>query len=415
MKKKLCSLVSLALLHIACLSQNFTYPNVALKTVTFSGGLTIQKDDGTGSYGTPQWSSTLTQQLPVAYISGKAPTVASTFSLTCSTAPDYVWIKGIGPESIEFPASKVTVGTTSAHTINYPATDGSKVFTKDIVRFFKPFVINWQISFDDGKTWKTAGVSENTLYVTKSTPQAEFNSTDANFKWYHTVYDISCRNADKKSAETDIISGVWSEFTDHVVLNWNGDSLFYYKTMNTPNVTLGSLLKYRDAECYTFAQLFLALIKIQGIVRTNNYIYIEADGTNVCGGYAVDHFLVKDWIFGTPTGTCQDFPYENTYSTLIPSPYTAYKFIKADVQDGAGIPGSCTKNPSSFFNNHQIAKIDGIYYDACYGATFKQLSDIQTQAFSGWSYRYKDSSGITHAMITNNVNLAGLDETVDTY
>lgn len=415
MKKTLSTMAAMAFIPLASLCQNFNYANVALKTVTFSGGLTIQKDDGTGAYTSPQWSSANTTNAPAAYVSGKAATVSSTFSLTCSTVPDYVWIKGTGPEAIEFPATKASVGTTSTHTITYPATQASKIFESGVVRFFKPFTIDWQISFDDGKTWKNAGSSKNTVYVTKTTPQTEFSNTDVVFRWYHTVFDISCRNADKKSAETDVISSVWSEFTDHVVLNYNGDSLFYYKTMNSPYVTLATLLKYRDAECYTFAQLFLALIKIQGIERTNNYIYIDADGSSVCNGYRVDRFLVKDWIFGTPTASCQDFPYENTYSTLIPSPYTSYKFITADVKDGAGIPGSCTKNPSSFFNNHQIAKIDGVYYDACYGATFNKITDIKTQAFSGWSYKYTDNSGITHALITKDMSQADLDETVDTY
>jgi hypothetical protein len=410
MKKNILSLAGLLLVPIATFCQNFNYSNVALKTVTFSDALTIQKDDGTGAYTSPQWSSASSIPAPVAYVSGKAPTVSSTFSLTCSTAPDYVWIKGLGPESIEFPSTKVAVGTTSAHTITYPATAGSKVFTASVVRFFKPFTINWQISFD-GTTWKSIGASDNTLYVTKTTPQVASGS----FKWYHTVFDISCRNAQTKSAETDIISSVWSEFTDHVVLNCDGDSLFYYKIMNSPNVTLGALLKYHDAECYTFAQLFLSLIKIQGIVRTNNYIYIEADGSNACNGYSVDRFLVKDWVFGTPTGSCQDFPYENTYTTLLPSPYTSYKFTKADVKDGAGIPGSCTKNPSSFFNNHQISKIDGVYYDACYGVTFSKITDIKTAAFSGWSCRYTDSNGVVHAFITKDMSLANLDETVQTF
>ncbi len=411
MKRKLFSLVGMFLLPVAAFGQNFKYDNVTLKTVSFTDGLTIQKDDGTGAYSTPQWSSTNSTQAPAAYVSGKTPTVSSTFSLTCSSAPDFVWVKGIGPESIEFPATKVAVGTTSAHTITYPATAGTKIFAKSIVRFFKPFSINWEISFDNGATWKAAGTSSNTLYVTLTTPQ---NAT-GNFKWYHTVFDISCRNAQSKSTETDIISAVWSEFTDQIVLNCNGDSLFYYKTMNSPNVTLGSLLKYRDAECYTFAQLFLSLIKIQGIVRTNNYIYIEADGSSVCSGYKVDRFLVKDWIFGASSASCKDFPYENTYTTLMPSPYKAYKFIKADVKDGIGIPGSCNKNPSSFFNNHQISKIDGVYYDACYGATFNKVTDIKNEAFSGWSYRYTDNNGVVHAFFTKNMSLANLDVSVSTF
>ena len=411
MKKSLKSLIGAVLIPAAGLCQNFNYTNIALKTVTFSGGLTIQKDDGSGSYSSPQWNAGATINFPVAYVSGKAPTVSATFSLTCSSVPDYVWIKGTGPESMEFPSTKVAVETNSSHTITYPATASLQLFENAIIRFFKPYTINWHISFDGGTTWIPAGSSSNTMYVTKSNPQTATN----NFKWYHTVFDISCRNADKKTVETEVISSVWSEFTDHVVLNCNGDSLFYYKAMNSPNVTLGSLLKYRDAECYTFAQLFLSLLKIQGIVKTNNYIYIEADGSTACGSYRVDRFLVKDWIFGTPSGSCQDFPFENTYTTLIPAPYTAYKFTKADVKDGVGIPGSCTKNPSSFFNNHQIAKIDGVYYDACYGVTFNQVTDIKTQAFSGWSYRYTDNSGMVHAFITKDMSRADLDETVQTF
>ncbi len=416
MKKNLIALTGLLFTTMACISQNFNYSNVAIKTVTFSGGLTIQKDDGSGAYGTPQWSAANTTHMPVAYVSGKKATAAATFSLTCSNAPAYVWIKGTGPESIEFPGTKVNITSTSSpYSISYPATAASKAFETDVVRYFKPFTIEWQVSFDDGKTWRFVGASMNTLYVTQNTPMNEFNGNDANFKWFHTVFDLSCKNADKKSTETDIISGVWSEFTDHVVLNYNGDSLFYYKTMNTPYVTLSTLLKYKNAECYTFAQLFLALIKIQGIEKQNNYIYIEADGSNVCSGRSVDRFLVKDWVFGTPTGTCADFPYENSYSTLIPSPYTAYKFSSADVKDGLGIPGSCTTNPASFFNNHQISKINGVYYDACYGVTFNKVTDIKTQAFSGWSYRYSGNDGLTHACFTNDMSMADLLESVDTY
>lgn len=416
MKKNLTALTGLLFISMACISQNFTYSTVAIKTVTYSGGLTIQKDDGSGAYGTPQWSTTNTVNFPVAYVSGKKATAAATFSLTCSAAPAYVYIKGVGPESIEFPSTKINITSgSSPYSISYPATAASKAFETGVVRFFKPFSVIWQVSFDDGTTWRDIGGTANTLYVTQNTPMAEFSNTDANFKWFHTVLDISCRNANKKSTETDIIASVWSEFTDHIVLNYNGDSLFYYKTMNTPYVTLASLLKYKNAECYTFAQLFLSLIKIQGIDKQNNYIYIEADGSSVCSGASVDRFLVKDWIFGTASGTCPDFPYENSYSTLIPSPYTAYKFSQADVKDGLGIPGSCNQNPASFFNNHQISKINGVYYDACYGVTFNKISDIKNQAFSGWSYRYSGNDGLTHACFTKDMSMADLLESVDTY
>lgn len=399
-------------------AQDFTYSNVDLVSATFSGGNhAIKKDNGGATYSTPQYVATASTQNPVAYTSGVAPTVAAAFTIDCPTVPTTVNIRGFGSDSINFASATCTVNpsATTIHTINYPATLGSHVFAASIVRFFKPYTINWEISFDSGVTWKAIGTSSNTLYVTRSAPQSESGS----YKWYHTVYDLSCRNAQYKSLDTAIISKVWSEFTDQIVLNCDGDSLFYYKIMNSPNVTLGSLLQYRDAECYTFAQLFLASIKIQGVVRTNNYVYITpVSGYSPCG-YSVNRFIVKNWVFGTPTAsaTCSLFPWKNTYNATtgsIPPPYNQYVFLTSDVTDQNGIPGSCNIRPASYFNNHQIAKIDGVYYDACYGVTFPTLVSIKTAAFSGWSYRYTSGS-TTNCFFTNDMSLTNLSESITTF
>ncbi|HYG51269.1 MAG TPA: hypothetical protein VD905_10220 [Flavobacteriales bacterium] len=394
-------------------SQNFNYSNVDLVSVTFSGGnLTIKKDNGTGPYGTPQFTAA-GNEYPVAYVSGNAPTVAASFTFDCANAPDSMWIRGTGSDAMDFAAKKVVVGPPSGtiHNLSYPTTAGSHAFTASIVRFFKPFTIDWEFSFD-GITWHTAGTSENTLYVVRDTPQPETSQ----FKWFHTVYDLSCRNAQYESTDTAIISHVWSEFLDHVVLNWEDDSLFYYKIMNSPNVTLASLLANKDAECYTFAQLFLAAIKIQGVVRTNNYVYITPINNTVCGN-TVNRFIVKNWTFGTPSAAseCPDFPYKNTYTfTTLPPPYTAYVWDTYDISDAVGIPGSCTKNPSSYFNNHQIVKLDGVYYDACYGVTFPNLAAIEYAAFDGYSYRYT-SGFTTHALFTTDLTQSDLSETITTW
>ncbi|HLC82608.1 MAG TPA: hypothetical protein VJI69_02180, partial [Bacteroidia bacterium] len=68
----------------------------------------------------------------------------------------------------------------------------------------------------------------------------------------------------------------------------------------------------------------------------------------------------------------------------------------------------------SYFNNHQIAKIDGVYYDACYGVTFPTLVSIKTAAFSGWSFRYS-ASGTTNCFFTNNMTLSDLSESISTF
>jgi hypothetical protein len=416
-KTLICLIVSLALFSSKAKAQDFTYSNVSLLNVSFSGGnLNIRKDDGTGSYTAPQYVAGSATQSPVAYVSGNAPRATASFTIDCPNVPDSVSVRGVASDAIDFASTRVYVNPSAGtlHNFSYPATNGSHVFTASIVRFFKPFAINWEISFNNGLTWKPISTSNNTVYVTRSAPQAE----GAEYKWFHTVFDLSCRNAQYTSVDTAIISHVWNEFVDHIVLNYNGDSLFYYKVMNSLNVTLATLLKFRDAECYTFAQLFLSAIKIQGVVRTNNYVYITPINNTVCG-HAVNRFIVKNWSFGTPsaTATCPAFPYKNTYVTAtgtMPPPYSAYVFTTADVTDLVGIPGSCNVRPSSYFNNHQIAKIDGIYYDACYGATFPTLLSIKTAAFSGWSYRFTVGSN-TEAYFTNDMTQSDLSESITTY
>ncbi len=383
-----------------CLSfaQNFQYSNVKVTSVSFVGtNLNIKKDDGTGSYAKPQWTATAAIKSPVAYISGDAPKVSASFTFQCANAPAFVYLRGEASDSIVFPSQKAVLSNSSAnlYKMEYPETSGSHTFKQGVVRFFKPFVINWEISFDNGTSWRNIEETKNTLYVTYKTPQAEAGD----FAWFHTVYDLSCRNAQTTSSEKDIIAGIWTEFTDQIVLNYNNDSLFYYKNLSTPNVTLATLLKYRDAECYTFAQLFLAAIKIQGIIRTNNYVYLEPKANSVCNGKTVDRFLVKNWSFVTATtnAPCAAFPYGTSGIKKLP-----------------GIPGSCTKSPASHFGNHQIAKIDGVYYDPSYGASFTTLSELKTKSLSAWGLMIFANSAV-NLYFSKDLSVCEMGEIISTY
>jgi hypothetical protein len=419
MQKKYCLSFLLILLIANMLdAQNFTYSSIKIENVSFTGAsLTIQRDDGTGNYYTPQWTSQASVQSPVAYVSGEAPKVKASFTFKCdnSTAPTSVYIRGKASDSIDFPSAKVDLvaSTDNAYTLKYPETAGSHVFKLEIVRYFNPFIINWEVSFDNGANWNTIGVTKNTLYVTYKTPQAETTQ----FKWFHTVFDLSCRNAKQLNTEKTIIAGIWNEFTDQVVLNYNGDSLFYYKKLNTTNQTLALLLKNKDAQCYTFAQLFLGAIKIQGIVRTNNYVYIAGKSKSACGGN-LDRMLVNKWNFGTPTGggACAAFPYKMVYSlSALKASGTAYKFISTDIKDEAGTPGSCTKNPASFFANHQIALVDGVYYDASYGLSFPNLTELRDKEIAAWGIgTYQGTDQVT-CYFTNDLTKTVMGESITTY
>jgi hypothetical protein len=406
----LCSLwVGALLFPPSSHSQNFTYTKVAIVSAAFSGGnLTIRKDEG-GNYTSPQWQAVNTVQSPVAYVSGNKPTVAASFTIDCARVPDSVLIRGMGSDSINFLSTKVVVASSAntVHNILYPATSGSKAFASGVVRFFKPFSINWEISFDKGVTWKLIGTTENTLYVTKSAPMTE----SGDFKWWRTVFDLSCRNAAGEAADAAIISSIWADFKDQVLLNWNGDSLSYYKDWWSPNTTLAALLQYRDAECYSFAKIFIAAIKIQGIVTTGNYINVEAKWTYYCGGNATNQMLVKNWQFNTPSGSCPDFPYVNSFNTLHSG--NVYQFIQEDVSEAYGTPGQCNENPPAYFNNHQIVKINGRYYDPSYGNDFAKIEDWMNGSLAGWGITMGGSPSKVY--FTGNLNKTTVFETIETY
>ena len=405
---------ALTFLSLDAVAQDFSYGSITVESATFTDGtLPIRRDEGGSFYGTPHWLSGETVQVPVAYVSGSAARVNVDFSFECANAPDSIWVRGMGPEGFNFQPRKVSVNADGGdlHSFYYPSTHADLEFESEVARFFKPFAIGWDVSFDEGGTWRSADTTKNTMYVTRSNPQSEAG----HFKYYHSVYDISCRNADGESADTDVIAGIWTEFTDHVTYNYKGDSLKYYNPKYTSNTNLGTLLSNKNAQCYTFAQLFLACIKVQGVVRTNNYVYITPQYSTTCGGYSVNRFLVKNWEYGPATGDgCDAYPYENTYTSLYVFPYTDYNFITEDVSDLEGLDGQCSTNPSSYFNNHQIALIDGVYYDACYGATFDSLEDIPYDAFDGWGYRYT-SGGVTHARFTNDMGATELSQSITTF
>lgn len=408
---KYCALLLLCFCSTFCTvtAQDFEY-NFQATEVKFSGAgsISIRHDSLATIYSTAHWRNTGLRE-PAGWSSGSTMMATANFEFKCAKAPDSITIRGLGSDTINLPAQTVKLNpATGVFTCTYPLVYASKKFPLGVVNYYAPFNIYWEISFDKGLTWYKADTTDHRIYVTKSTPQAE----TGNFKHFHTVLELSCKNAKGQTTDTGIISKCWSEFTDQIVLNHKGDSLFYYKTFNTSNTNLPALLKNRNAQCYTFAQLFAALVKIQGINKTNNYVYITPKAVaSPCGG-TINRFLVKNWKFGTKSDSaaCPSFPYRNTYSGSYITA-TGYVFTTADATDQTGINGSCNNNPSSFFNNHQICKFDGVYYDACYGVKFNALTDIKTTAFDAWGVQLAPNT----YNFTTDMSKADLTESITTY
>lgn len=415
LKSCILALMATALSQLYVNAQNFEYSTIELDYVHFGGDTILIRIDGANSlYNGYHWSnSTSATHKPAAYVSNKAPKVTAHFKWTCETNPDSVYVRGLAPEGMEFPSVKVPILTAGAtQTFDYPLTAASTVFEANKARYFEEFGIEWQISFD-GTEWMKVGQSTTEIFVLKSNPMPE----TSDFKYWHSVYYLSCKNADGLSTETEMIPAIFSEFEDQQVLNHKGDTLHYYKNMATGNTSLQTLLLHRDAQCYTFAKLFIALLKIQGIVRTNNYVNITPMGNLVCGGNSVNRFIVKNWApTGAMTSSCSSFPYLNIYSgSLFNSSYTAYNFSYTEIADEDGLPGPGNSNPSSYFNNHQIALIDGKYYDACYGVAYNTLAEYTTNSIQGWSYRVSAGGSTYNCYFTTDLSLSSFTQSISTF
>lgn len=400
-------------------AQNFEY-NIKINDISFSGDSIINiVDDSTWkTFTAPQWLKD-SLSLPIGYVSGSRMELSARLNFNCSiNAPDSVWIRAFGDHSYNFPIRKsalISSGTLPGHYyIQYPLTKCDKKFDSLKVDFIDKLQLSWEASMD-GVNWFSADTSAHRVYVTKSKPMA----SNTYFNYYYTVIDLSCRNAKGAGSDSAIISHCWSEFTDQITLNYKGDSLFYYKTFNTPHTSVAALLRYRNAECFSFAQLFIAMLKIQGISITNNYIelYIRPTGSFcVTGSPAsmgyISTFMVKGWKFITKSDSavCPNYPYTNTCDPFTYSKTGKYVWGKEDVQDAPGLAGQCNPNPASLFQRHQVVKIGGIYYDPSYGVTYTSLSDFRTKAIDGWAVY-----STTAYRMTNNVLAAEILELIKTW
>lgn len=407
-------------------AQNFDYA-VSLQEVVFSGDdmYEIRQDDNTGFIDTDfHWKADGSVN-PTAFPSGTTISAAATIQFECEQMPASIYIRGTGPDEMTFPSLAVApVGDI----FTYPETPATAPFEPETIRFYEHFTINWEFSFDNVK-WYTIGESMSPVYVTlqEAKPEGGFSG----FKYYLTVFDVACRNADGVTTTDEMINKVWEEFTDHTVYRADGVPMGYYKELFSPNVTLGTLIKYADGECYTWAQLFLAALKIHGFSQPNNYMNITADYSSTgCG--SISRFLVKDWTFGTPSYDCFDMPYLNVYNPDYYDADTAYIYDYAEVTDEIGVMGQTAPNPASSFSNHQIAIVNGKYYDASYGVLFNTFSEIKYGALSGWSRsETSDEVGIgidvngdgdldaspdfTILRATDDIEAADFDQSIETW
>jgi len=423
--------LSLILLVPFNLSGQTTNYDFNLINVHFLNDITIVKDhtlEFNQSYAPPQWKTN--EVRPVAYSSDDLIKVKATIRFVCSqTPPPIIWIRGKGSEGHDFEIRAIEpIPAGSDYIIAYPETFSSEVLEPFKARTIESFTINWQWSMDNpfvssSVIWTDLGQSENTVYITHKPPKLPL----AGFRYYHTLFKLSCNAADGFDNEEDIISNIWNSIKApplDIRTAVNNIPLTYYENwiecfdVNGATSTAALLLNH-DGQCGSFTRLFLDLLKIHGIQEpfsVFNHLVIRGEVTPNQGNdnvYSPDRILVKDWTipdgFGSPlrnpiasnTGHSDQYTriaiipsvldLNQTPPVWVPDNNTFLSgnnynwWYNEELNDGIGVKGQSNPNPASIFSNHQIAAHDGKYYDPSYGLEYIDIPlDMEQQTISAY-------------------------------
>jgi hypothetical protein len=388
-------------------------PKATLSEVTFGGsGFHPMSSDPSPSgtvttYTTAQWTSPPNHEDPVLYAADGNPELSAKFQLGSPQPAPTAEARGFGTDGFDVPAMKLTP---SGDTLSLSNVKMSKAFDQDQgAQYFADFTIQWQVSFNGGATWTSAGESVNPLYVSASTnPQP-----DPSGYFYRTVVDSEVNatlglSASKSNNIKTIITNTWQLFAFRSVREFSANSPFsdgsehgtaltYYGKPKTtgsligdttqqivnpmasgysPNTKVGQLLATGDGECMTFAKLFLDMLLVSGVSYENDLVTVGWASPSAYG------FLVNNWKFvGTGEGgNYFDVPAQTVHGTSgavyhVPLSYQVLK------QQGA--PGQNSANPLANFNNHVIVYIYGTFYDPSYGLSYRSLAEMAARDIAG--------------------------------
>ena len=319
---------------------------------------------------------------PAAYARGTAPSVSAKFRVEPQSLPPgaAMTVRAQGPDGISVPATAAALSGGEA-VLQETACSGTfpgtvKYYSKDGKGGAPAFKLDWEASLDGGSTWAPAGETRHTVYVTLAQPHPTALK-------HETLYYIGCRYAAGETTVAGMTSSVWDHFAARDVRRVDGVQLTYYNSYNTEVMTTADLLAYGDGQCGSWARFFLDTLKIHGFREAENFVLFKPSLLfEEEGG-----FIVKNWTFsgdgwfGGVAGMLH--PYLNIPSyPLVGS--TQYNWLFKEVNYTSGTAGQGNAKPAALFGNHQVAFVQGKYYDPSYGQTFATLQDIDNGALDGF-------------------------------
>ncbi len=342
---------------------------------------------------------------PIAYVSGNQLFASVEINFDCDETPSEAYIRGVESNGYDFPQQKVNI---SGNTMSYPMSASEITLPLNKVDLLE-FKIRWQVSIDGGTSWEDVGESENRLYVTWALPIPE-NPGDFNtpgqepdpkqgtgYEHLETVFYLGCQYAKEKNSKQQIIDEIWDGFNQSNVKRADGQAMHYYQTWQCGNITSADLIKTKDGQCYSWAALFIDVLKTQGLTEDFFLTFIESVYERDFSGFIIPaNFLVKNWNFNEAMMTqpfLSDFPYLNVLSEDFEEQLTinnTYAFSVNDVSDTDGKMGQNNTNPLSNFKKHAIVKVGSKYYDPSYGGHVPynntHLNPYEVASIDGYYY-----------------------------
>jgi len=149
------------------------------------------------------------------------------------------------------------------------------------VDFYNPMTIRWQVAFTNREAFAAAGENTNQVYVSWHAP------TTANL--FHTVVDVACRYAVGQTVESNIVTAIWSDFTDRSVLKWDGTGPMQYwgpKALSQPLFYTADLVREADGRCGAWAEFFEDTLAVHGVASQIHEIQAPLYPVGVMGIYS---------------------------------------------------------------------------------------------------------------------------------
>ena len=381
----------------------------SLMSVSFGGegfrAITSDVKPNFPTYKTEQWrGGSEPHQWPVLYAASSTLKVSASWTHAMSTAVTGEILARattsngltIAPTPVKEEAGKLILPS-----VDLPRAAAATTSFGDKASFYPHFVIQWQLSFDAGKSWNDAGQSDNPLYVSASTdPLPDL----APPKFYLTVVDSEINATVGLTAgdQAAIVRNTWSLFAGQAVRQFSptapfsngtehGRRLKYYGRPVSSDLTdrqlqwsggtpafAEELLKAGDGQCTAWAQLFLDMLLVNGVFEKNDYVDVKPAGDSF-------GFLVKNWNFiGKGTSGNKNYPYVDELG----KPAELGKLVELrkpfEVKKLPGVRGQNSDDPLAVFRFHQIARIDGTYYDPSYGLTYTSLDQMAKDSVAGF-------------------------------